>query len=278
MDGLDARVATVEAQQFSTTTKLQGQVIMAGQFGDFLTNDTNVIPTPNVDGGLGTPGTANLDTGDSRPSALARIRLSFNPSFSGDDFYSKPPLETGNGGEDFLSSAGLAGPSNFFPVPPVVGFGAGTTLGDAGVVDYTGAGPDVVLYRLGYTFKPVKDLSLTFGPLIYPSDFIDGNSYANDEAEDFSSGFFINNPLIISEAIDGPGGAGGSFDWNIGGGPVSLRGLFIAADAGTAAGNAANACQIDGLGQGCNGGLVGDPYQASAELEYASSFGAKGGQ
>ena len=51
--------------------------------------------------------------------------------------------------------------------------------------------------------------------------------------------------------------------------------MFIAADAANAAGNGA-ACQIDGLGQGCNGGLVGDPYQASAELEFADDFGGKG--
>lgn len=279
VDGLEAQVKTLESQQFSTTTKLSGQVILAGQFGDFTSNSTNLIPTPDADTlGTGTPGITNVDPGDSRASALARVRLSFNTSFSGSDLL-ETTLETGNGGSDFFSAAGLAGPSNFFPVPPIVGLGTATTLGDAGVADFTGSGPDVTLYRLGYTFEPIEDLSLTFGPIIFPSDFIDGNSYANDEAEDFSSGFFINNPLIIAEAVDGPGGAGGAFDWKINGGPLSIRGLFIAADAGIAAGNAANTCQLDvdddgiGDGQGCTGGLVGDPYQASAELEYASSFG-----
>ena len=65
-----------------------------------------------------TPTTTNVDTGSSRASALARVRLSFNTSFTGSDLL-ETTLETGNGGEDFFSSAGLAGPSNFFPVPPV---------------------------------------------------------------------------------------------------------------------------------------------------------------
>ncbi|WP_010468001.1 iron uptake porin [Acaryochloris sp. CCMEE 5410] len=276
VDGLEARVATVEAQQFSTTTKLQAQVIMAAQFGDFVDNPGDNIPTPNaaatgvaaVDTGV--PGIANVDPGDSRVSAISRVRMSFLTSFNGDDVLDLT-LETGNGGSDFFSSAGVAGPANFFPVPPVVGAGTATTLGDPGVVDYTGSGPGVTLYNLGYTFKPVENLAVTVGPLIYPSAFIDGNSYANDEAADFSSGFFINNPLIISEAVDGPGGAGAAFDWNVNGGPVSVRGLFIAADAGIASGNAANAC-TDPLNT-CEGGLFGDPFQASAEIEYSSDFG-----
>lgn len=276
VDGLEARVATVESQQFSTTTKLQGQVVMAAQFGDFLSNPGNNIPTPNAAAtgiaatDTGTPGIANVNPGNSRVSAISRVRLSFLTSFNGDDVLDLT-LETGNGGSDFFSSAGIAGPSNFFPVPPIVGAGTATTLGDPGVVDYTGSGPGVTLYNLGYTFKPVENLAVTVGPLIYPSAFIDGNSYANDEAADFSSGFFINNPLIISEAIDGPGGAGAAFDWNVNGGPVSVRGLFIAADAGIAAGNAVNAC-ADPLNT-CEGGLFGDPFQASAEIEYAGEFG-----
>ncbi|NJK30814.1 MAG: iron uptake porin [Acaryochloris sp. RU_4_1] len=261
VDGLEARVATVEAQQFSTTTKLQGQVVMAAQFGDFLDNPGDNIPTPGGVG-TGTPIIANSPIGDSRASAIARVRLSFLTSFNGDDVLDLT-LETGNGGSDFFSDTGIANPTNNpFPVPPLVGANAGldrTTLGDPGIVDYTGSGPEVSLYNLGYTFKPAKNLAVTIGPLIYPSAFIDSNSYANDEAADFSSGFFINNPLIIAEAVDGPGGAGAAFDWNVNGGPVSVRGLFIAADAASAT--------------GVDGGLVGDPFQASAEIEYSNDFG-----
>ncbi|WP_299413350.1 iron uptake porin [Acaryochloris sp. IP29b_bin.148] len=263
VDGLEARVATVEAQQFSTTTKLQGQVVMAAQFGDFLNNPGDNIPTPGP--GVpptGVPTIGNFDPGDSRVSAISRVRLSFLTSFNGDDVLDLT-LETGNGGSDFFSSTGIADPANnAFPVPSVVGDNAGpdgTTLGDPGVVDYTGSGTGVELYNLGYTFKPIENLAVTIGTNIFPSSFIDGNSYANDEAADFSSGFFINNPLIIAEAIDGPGGAGAAFDWNVNGGPLSVRGLFIAANAASATGD--------------DGGLFGDPFQASGEIEYSADFG-----
>jgi hypothetical protein len=214
VDGLEARTKTLEAQQFSTTTKLQGQAIFGVQYGDQLD----------------TPGT------NSRTTAIARVRLSFNTSFNGDDLL-ETTLETGNGGQDFIGGSGLA-------------------LGGSGV-DYAETGPNVTLQRLAYTFKPAKNLSVTIGPVLEASDFIDANSYANDEAEDFSSGFFINNPLII---VTEPG-AGAGFDWNVAGGPFSVRGTFVASNATNAVANQ------------FGGGLFGDPYQASAELEYAKSFG-----
>ena len=215
VDGLEARTKTLEAQQFSTTTKLQGQAIFAVQYGDQLDNKGAV---------------------DSRATAIARVRLSFNTSFNGSDLL-ETTLETGNGGTDFIGGSGIA-------------------LDGSGI-DYAGAGPNVTLQRLAYTFKPTKNLSVTVGPILEASDFIDKNSYANDEAEDFSSSFFINNPLIILTES----GAGAGFDWNVAGGPFSVRGAYVASNATNSTANA------------FGGGLFGDPYQASAELEYAKSFG-----
>ncbi|WP_404783709.1 iron uptake porin [Altericista sp. CCNU0014] len=222
VDGLEARTKTLEAQQFSTTTKLQGQAIFGVQYGDRLN----------------TAGT------DSRATAIARVRLSFNTSFNGSDLL-ETTLETGNGGTDFVGGSGLA-------------------LDGSGV-DYAGAGPNVTLQRLAYSFKPTKNLSVTVGPVLEAADFIDANSYANDEAEDFSSSFFINNPLIVATEP----GAGAGFDWNVAGGPFSIRAAFVASNATNSAGN----IDLDGDGIPENGGLSGDPYQASAELEYAKSFG-----
>jgi hypothetical protein len=222
VDGLEARTKTLEAQQFSTTTKLQGQAIFAAQYGDRLnTSGTN-----------------------SRATAIARVRLSFNTSFNGSDLL-ETTLETGNGGQDFISGSGIA-------------------LDGSGV-DYAGAGSNVTLQRLAYSFRPAKNLTVTVGPVLEAADFIDANSYANDEAEDFSSSFFINNGLIVATEP----GAGAGFDWNVAGGPFSVRGAFVASNATNAVGN----IDLDGDGIPENGGLSGDPYQASAELEYAKSFG-----
>ena len=250
---LEARVATVEAQQFSTTTKLQGEVVMAAQFGDFVNNNTdNVFDFVNFVA-------LNPGGADSRVSAISRVRLNFNTSFSGDDLLATQ-LEVGNNGGDFFSSAlGTFdhGPTAAFNVNPL---GVATPLVDTGAVDYAGINNNVILRRLAYSFKPSENLTVTVGTNIFPSDFVDFNSYANNSAQDFSSGFFINNPLIITNAVDLNGGAGAAFDWNPNGGPISVRGVYVAAN-----GN---------LATGASGGLGGDPHQGTLELEYANSFGA----
>ena len=312
VDGLEARVATVEAQQFSTTTKLQAEVVMAAQFGDFVSNSQNTIPIPNAitntnQGGLVSQGALNplaalpanpTLIGDSRPSAIARVRINFNTSFQGNDLL-QTQFETGNGGLDFFSSIGLNSPvsnsvggftgdPNPFPVAPVVGgttpgnIRLGVSLVDLGAVDYAGLSNSVILRRLAYSFKPIgQDVTVTVGTNIFPSDFIDSNSYANNSAQDFSSGFFINNPLIIANVTGFsagnwvPGGAGGAIDWNINGGPVSMRALYIARDGQNQRGPSANSSALCDPSFPCSGGLFSDPHQASFELEYADTWGTE---
>ncbi len=244
VDGLEARTATLEAQQFSTTTKLQGEVVMAVQYGDRLNTRSSSNPISN-----------------SRASALARVRLNFNTSFTGKDLL-QTQLEVGNGGRDFASTVLNDGFGNTF--------GQATSF-DGGAVDYStptsvvGApgNTTVTLRRLAYSFKPAKNLTVTIGPRVFPSDFVDFNSYANNSAQDFSSGFFINNPLIINNDVDLGGGAGAAIDWKVGGGPFSVRAAYVAASPTNSVAN------LNG------GGLFGDPNQGTVELEYAKPFGAE---
>ncbi|MBX2864712.1 MAG: iron uptake porin [Leptolyngbyaceae cyanobacterium MAG.088] len=247
VDGLESRVATVEAQQFSTTTKLQGEVVMAGQFGDVANGARANFPVP-VGGGIP----------QSRASLLSRVRLNFNTSFSGDDLL-QTQLEVGNNGADFFSATGVGSPAAV-PNTGLSGNLAGNL--DLGAADFSGIGNTVTLRRLAYSFKPIgDDLTVTVGTNIFPSDFIDFNSYANNSAQDFSSGFFINNPLIINDTVDIAGGAGAAVDWNLNGGPFSVRALYIAAN-----GNSPVAV-------GAGGGLGFGNHQASVEFELADSFG-----
>ena len=62
------------------------------------------------------------------------------------------------------------------------------------------------------------------------------------------------------------GGAGGAFDWNIGSSAFSLRGLYLAGN-----GNQPTASTVAPF---TNRGLFGDPYQATAELEFATKNAA----
>ncbi|MEM9136335.1 MAG: iron uptake porin [Cyanobacteria bacterium P01_F01_bin.42] len=268
IERLEGRANTLEAQQFSTTTKLQGEVIIAGQFGDFadtfVTSNnlstspslSDILPTPDGTG-QGTPTITDQIFEEPRGTAIAEVKLSLNTSFNGRDNLNTV-LETGNGGTDYLTALGLSGPVNPFPVPPDATANDRLPLVALGGAEFAGTGPEVSLYRLAYTFRPSRDVELTVGTNVYPSDFVDSNSYANDEAADFSSGFFINNPLIVANNIDEPGGAGGAIDWSISD-RFNLRALYIGASPTEAA--------------GADGGLFNAPYQISGELEYSDDFG-----
>jgi Carbohydrate-selective porin, OprB family/S-layer homology domain len=263
VDGLEARTKTLEAQQFSTTTKLQGEVVMAVQYGDVTGTRNSRVPLRS-----GRDVATNFSP-NSRATALARVRLNFNTSFTGSDLL-QTQLEVGNGGQDLLSNGVFQGQS-----PEQGGGGAGLGLFDAGGVDYTSADSTVRLRRLAYSFKPIKNLTVTIGPKIFPSDFIDFNSYANNSAQDFSSGVFINNPLIINNTVDTLGGAGAAFDYKFGTSGVTVRGVYVASSPTNSTGAGAIANGFGGAaGAGTGGGLFGDPYQASAEVEYAKAFGA----
>jgi hypothetical protein len=153
VDGLEAKVGELEANQFSTTTKLSGIATMvlggaSNQPGGFGANPANpVASTGEV--------TVNYD-----------VRLNFDTSFTGKDLL-RTTLRSGN----FANSI----------------FGNGNTLletafqEDAGIV---GGGVDVVgINRLFYQFPVGENWTVTGGakvrqddmlamwPSVYPSDY-----------------------------------------------------------------------------------------------------------
>jgi hypothetical protein len=186
------QITQLEAQQFSTTTKFSGQVILAGTGGS-QANDV----------------------------VLLRSRLNLETSFSGTDQLITQ-LEMGNDGLDAINFAQSQGQNLF---------GTNGGLVDGGGLDYAGISPDTRLYRLYYQFQPLPSLQVAVGPKLVPSDFIDRNRLANDSSKDFGSSFFINNPLIVQNQIDRLGGAGVALTWQASKLPLSLRALYVASDA-----------------------------------------------
>lgn len=239
VDNLEVRTSSLEATQFSTTTKLSVDALVAFQAGG--ANGPIVNPADGI----------TLGASQYNPTVISRVDINLITSFTGDDLLITT-LQTGNGGLDSFSAAGI---------------GTGGWI-NSGAVDYAGVGPAVNFYRLVYEFQPVQDVTLAAGALFFPSDYIDGNSYANDSFQDFSSGFFINNRLTVVFPVDGPGGAGAVVKWNPNEGPFTVRGLYVAA-------SPFNANKNNGPFPGIPGGLLGDPYQGSLELEYADTFGAE---
>ena len=230
VDALDAKVAKLEAQQFSTTTKLSGEAIMS-------------VQGASGNNAAGFPTSTNV-------FVSSRVRLDLNTSFTGSDLL-KTRLEVGNGGSSIPTAFG-AGATTGNPSANIssnIGF---QTYGQ----DYTGLTSTFTLAKLRYDFN-LGDARISIGPVMHAYDHIDTNSFANNEAVDFASTFFINNPLMV--LVNGQtGGAGAAFDWNLGKSAFTIRGLYLA-------GNASQPTAAAGV----NRGLFGDAYQATGELEFA---------
>ena len=246
LDMLEARSAELEANQFSTTTKLSGQVIFAVNGGAF-SGDRIVDPRGAV-----------ITNQQPNPTFLYRASLDLNTSFSGTDLL-KLRL-------DSVSARGGDNAGGF--LEPYFG----------SVFEFTVRGtPDTELgiSRLYYTFTPFKDFSLTVGPAIVTTDYIDINSYANGNGIDFSTLALVNNYLLFP--VNGPS-AGAVLNWNPGQGPFKVRALYAAADAANPNPNNqrvvgsvfpfARLLYPDGGG---DRGLFGSPYQGTVELEYSLS-------
>ncbi|MBD2326926.1 iron uptake porin [Alkalinema sp. FACHB-956] len=86
VDALEAKTATLEKQQFSTTTKLRGEVIfsVSGALGD-----EKAVSGRRVDGVGGAPDTVTRPTGtadvDENTTLSTRVRIGLSTSFTGKD-------------------------------------------------------------------------------------------------------------------------------------------------------------------------------------------------
>ena len=246
LDNLEARAAQLEANQFSTTTKLTGQVIFAPNAGGF--SGKRIVDSTGA------------EVTNHQPSAtfIDRASLDLNTSFFGTDLL-KLRLDAVSGrGRD--SAAGFLEP-NLGSVPEFTV--RGTPSSDFGIS------------RLYYSFSPSQDLNVTLGPEIVSTDYIDTNSYANGNGIDFITLALVNNYLLFP--VNGPS-AGAVLQWHPGQGPFKVKALYAAADAANPISN--SQAVVSGLfpfvrllypNGGGNRGLFGDPYQGTVELEYSSS-------
>lgn len=244
VNGLERKTALLESQQFSTTTKLTGQAIFAVSGGG---GSNNGVFGSNLTGGNGLTGGLIANTANSNTTAIGRVRLEFNTSFSGSDLLFTR-LEAGNGGNTILGNLGVAPNANLGNI----GFASSG-------LDYAGAPTTVTLSRLRYEFDLFRDFRVVLGSAISPNDHVDANSFANNEAVDFSTTFFINNPLIVPINVSGPGAI---LAWNPGAGAFTARALYVSAQGALAT-----------AGGGTNRGLTGDPYQGTFELEFSPKNG-----
>jgi hypothetical protein len=246
IDVSETRNTELSANQFSSTTKLTAQVVMAVNTGEF-TGEKIIAPRGAV-----------ISQNDPNSTFIYRSSFDLNSSFKGTDLL-KIRLVTGSDGAND-SATGFLEPN----------FGS--------VLDYSiqGRNNQISLARLYYTFAPNPDLKVTVGPALVAPDFVDKNRYANVSFKDFSTQAFANNFILLPRA----GGAGAVIDWHPKGSSVKLRTAYIAGDATNqlpdnqrliGGGGSENIRLFPNAGGGADGGLFGDPYQGFAEVEYSPS-------
>ena len=139
VDAIEARTAELEATQFSTTTKLIGQVIFAASGGGF-DGDRIVDPTGAV-----------IADQDPNATILYRAAVDLDTSFTGSDLL-KIRIDTGSNGIND-NAAGFLEPY----------FGS--------ILDFSNSPPrdgEFGLGRLYYAFTPFENFRVVLGPTIVP--------------------------------------------------------------------------------------------------------------
>jgi Carbohydrate-selective porin, OprB family/S-layer homology domain len=179
VDGLEARTATLESQQFSTTTKFSGSAffnITGATAGNGLRADgvDGILPVSAITGNLadnrvgGVPA-SRIVNGDPNVTFSGLVWLNFDTSFTGKDSL-RLQLATGTGDSpaNAFASAGLY---NTWGTP----FTDQTAGPNNGVSDF-------VIRELNYSFPIAKNVDIVVGPRINFYRYFDNNRFT----------FFIN--------------------------------------------------------------------------------------
>ncbi len=202
VDALEARTAELEANQFSTTTKLNGYAWfnLTGAFaGDKVRVEStrNVAPLDRVGGRdpvTNRPIVQRVDDPEITFSQL--VWLTLNTSFTGkDQLITQIAVGNGNSPANQFTSAGLF---NTFGTP---------------FLDQTAGGNpnEVILRELSYRFPVSDSLQVVVGPRINFYRYFDNNNF--NFFVDGSSSFNSNNSPLLSATRRG---AGALVLWDIG--------------------------------------------------------------
>lgn len=199
VDGLEARTKTLEAQQFSTTTKLSGLAWfnLTGAFAGRsvlaerpLSRNVNAAP-PRVGGSNGVP--QRVSYSDPNVTFSYYAWLTFNTSFTGKDSL-VTQLAVGNG----------SSPANAF-----VSSGYFNSWGTP-ITDQTGTptANTLTLRELFYSFPATKDVQIVVGARINTYRYFDNNRFTNFLT---GAGSFNSSGSTLFSAVDR--GAGAVITW-----------------------------------------------------------------
>jgi hypothetical protein len=237
VDALEARTATLEAQQFSTTTKLSGEAIfsVSQAFGD-----TRALPSGSA---------ATRTDLDSNLTFANRVRLTLNTSFTGKD-----QLQTRLNAGNVISNASAT-------------TGTGTNMTRLG---YDGnSDNNVNIDKLNYAFNFSDAVRVKIDAT--GAEINENTNVFNPEFRSSGSGALSRYGRFSPIYRQGGDGAGITVNVNPSG-PVSFTAAYIA----TGRNNAANPAPGSGLFEGSNtifGQIAFKPNQAlNVGFAYARSY------
>ena len=212
VDNLEANTAQLEANQFSTTTKLSGEAIVAvaGATGGARNN-----PDPNV-------------------ILVDRVRLNLNTSFTGKDalITGLQAYNLGGGSNSIGGSLGLADNLGLSASNARLSFEPEFPGVDPKTLSSVGGSNSVQLYKLLYVFPIAKSLTLFAGPAAETTDAGFGVTPFYNEGQESISRFGGLNPVArVSGGTSGTGlASAGGFIWSISK-RINLRALYASVNA-----------------------------------------------
>jgi hypothetical protein len=228
VDTLEARTAELEANQFSTTTQLNGEIVfsIAAAGGGYPGSDDSDA-TPGI---LSNTGGAPGD--DAQIVFNNRVRLNLTTSFTGRDLLITG-LQSYNFGGGFGNSTGSI-PGTLGLGDPV--FGTASNLGLAYAPQFGTTNPqnlsnsgsnDIDLYKLLYIFPAFDNVTLFVGTNAEVTDAFPAIApFASDSQGALSRFGGYNAAVRVSGGTSGTGLASAAgFIWNIADG-IDLRGLY----------------------------------------------------
>ncbi|MBW4699109.1 MAG: iron uptake porin [Aphanocapsa lilacina HA4352-LM1] len=240
VDALEAKTKDLEAKQFSTTAKLDAEVI-------FAVNGQNADPNAIIRDGAGNE---QLAGGGANVNFINRTRLNIRANsliVRGDQLRVRLNTSTGES-TPFTSSQGRIGRIDYANT-------TGGTLDGRGPVDI-----DKLYYDFPVSFLGGTDnLRIRFGPLLQNIELLGRNKYTQTEGQHFSLRNFRRDPLLI-QILDG-NHPGAHIDWRLSR-EFALRVIYLALDGGSAG---ASPSTLGGVPFG-GSGLFGGSTQVAAEI------------
>ncbi len=248
VDALDAKTAKLEAQQFSTTTKLRGEAV----FGVAAASDGVGTSTPAEIAANAAAGRTFVNTtGNDKTNVVFnyRVRLNLDTSFTGKDL-----LRTRLQASNTMNSATPASTGRF---DGVLG-GVGTSAVNNTRLSYeSGSAPNnFEINRLFYRFPVGGNITAYLAPIGAPEDVISPLNPLESDSQGTISRFGRFNPLIRIASGGGATGlavAGLNFKFT---NQANLELLYSANNAATATGP---------------GGVTGGDTKLAAQLVYKPS-------